>query len=719
MNPQQQPQQLLNEFNQLQNHLLKNPDCINTELTAKLYAFKNAILSLPNIELPIKEDVMTKIVILFPKDIDLYIQAAGLFTTVYVQRAIFWHRIAYNVDPTHANNVVALMKIYLESNIPKNAVEMNKAGELEQFVENPRFLRYYVRCLLQELRFKNGLVYLKKLIKLTSSSTTTKKLTTDEKREKWQDHHDIGYVYCFLGEVAKSLLYTERAYELAVKYKLELKEINLSFSNTLFIHNYEYADNARIFEFARKIHNHYPNITTQYSFARRKDAMTKLYNYVPKNKTSDKSCIDKSCIDKSCIDKSCIDKSCIDKSCPKIKLGYLSSDFEFHPITNFLMPILRNHDRSQFEIVLFANQQEVIDCYKTVGTKIVIIFGKDTKESADLIYAENVDILFEMNGHSVKNRLDVFALNPAPIQIAYLGYPNTTGLTSIQWRITDSVADHPDSTQQYTETLLRMPKCFLLFEPNFQQNAIQPRITNPREIILGSINKENKVSEHVLAVWRQILDRFPTGVKILIKLETFDNTEERMKYYVEKLGESNRSKIEIVNKLQNEDYYKVFGKFDILLDTFPYSGTTTTGNALYNSLPVITMYNKDHHCHNVSASILRNAGLNELVAHSKEEYINIVVFLINNPDKLDYYKKNVNPMFMRSMDIKTYMSSYEGLLVDTYKHVVLGTDKKDSVDKYITVPNKKREEDLKKDVKETTKESVKESNNDNQIVINF
>ena len=682
---------IINEFNKLQNHILKNPDMITPELKTKLYYFKDTIVSTPQIEIPIKEDVIIKTISIFSKDISLYLQVASLFSTAYVQRAILWHRIGYVIDPTNQDNIVALMKLYLESNIPKNAVEMNKNGELEQFVDNPRFLRYYVRCLLQELRFKNGLIYLHKLIKLINAKTT--KLTKDEKREKWQDHHDIGYVYCFLGEVTKSLLYTERAYELAVKYKLELKEINLSFSNTLFIHNYEYADNSRVFEFSKKIHNHYPNITDIYSFTKRKETMIKLYNH----------------------NKSCPDKSCPDKSCPKIKLGYLSSDFEFHPITNFLMPILLNHDKSRFNFVLFANQQEVIDCYKDLGVKIIIIFNKSTKEAADLIYAENVDILFEMNGHSVKNRLDVFALNPAPIQIAYLGYPNTTGLNSIQWRITDSVADHPDSTQQYTETLLRMPKCFLLFEPNFQKNAIQPRVTNPREIILGSINKENKVSEHVLAVWRQILDKCP-NVKILIKLETFDNNEERMKYYVEKLGENNKGKIEIVNKLQNDDYYKVFGKFDILLDTFPYSGTTTTGNALFNSLPVVTLYNKDHHCHNVSASILKNAGLNELVAYSKEEYINIVVFLTSNPNKLDYYKKNVNPMFMRSMDIKTYMSSYEGILMDTYKHVVLGTDKKDSVDKYITVPNKKREEDLKNDV---FRESVKETNNDNQIVINF
>ena len=627
----------LNDFNQLQNHLLRNPECINAELTHKLHYFKTVILQSPKIEVPVKEDVIMKMIILFPKDIDLHIQAAEVFYGIYIQKSIYWHRAAYTIDPTHSKNATALMKLFLESNITKNAVEMNKSGALEQFVEDPKFLRYYVRCLLQELRFKNGQEYLKKLIKMASEKKPT---TLAEKREKWQDHHDLGYVYCFLGEVAKSLLYTRRAYDLAVKYKLDLKEINLSFSNTLFIHNYEYADNARVFEFAQKIHEHYPDVKTAYSFDRRKEMLKGLYSKTGK--------------------------------CPKIKIGYLSSDFEFHPITNFLMPILRNHDRAQFEFVLFANLPTVIDCYNSLEVKIINIYGKSTKESADLIYAENVDILFEMNGHSVKNRLDVFAQNPAPIQIAYLGYPNTTGLRSIQWRITDSIVDPPDSTQRYTEKLLRMPNGFLLYEPNFQQNGVVPRPTNPRQIVLGSINKENKISPDVLETWKKILDRFPTGVKILIKLETFDNTEERLKYYVEKLGESNRDKIEIVNKLQNEDYYRVFGQFDILLDTFPYSGTTTTCNAMYNSLPVVTMYNKNYHCHNVSASILRNAGFAELVAYSKEEYADIVVGLVNNPQKLTQYKQSINPAFMRSMDAKEFMGAYEGILTETYKEVMVG-----------------------------------------------
>ena len=314
-----------------------------------------------------------------------------------------------------------------------------------------------------------------------------------------------------------------------------------------------------------------------------------------------------------------------------------------------------------------------------------------------------------MNGHSVKNRLDVFALNPAPIQIAYLGYPNTTGLQSIKYRITDNIADNPESTQQYTEKLLYMPNGFLLFEPNFQENRVVPNPTSNTQIILGSINKENKVSDDVLSVWKIILDSCP-NVKIIIKLETFDNNEDRLKHYVEKLGEANRDKIEIVNKLQNLDYYTIFSKFDILLDTFPYSGTTTTCNALYNSVPVVTMYNKNYHCHNVSSSILKHTGLAELIAYSKEEYINIVISLVNNPNKINHYKHNINPMFMKSMTPTRFMPEYEGVLIDIYKHTFFNEELKTEWRKEFVEPIK--EEPVKE-------EPVKKIIDDNTIIINF
>jgi len=285
------------------------------------------------------------------------------------------------------------------------------------------------------------------------------------------------------------------------------------------------------------------------------------------------------------------------------------------------------------------------------------------KDAATLINKHNIDILFDLNGHTVNNRLGVFTYHPAPIQIAYLGFPNTTGLKSIQYRITDTTVDSSISKQRYSETLLKLPKCFLLYKSINQETPITPRKTKDT-VILAAINKENKNSTHALETWKIILRECPNA-NILIKLETFDNNEERMEFYSSKL-EVDRKRIIIINKLQNEEYNKLFSMVDVLLDTFPYSGTTTTCNALFNSIPLVSLYNDNYHAHNVSCSLLTNSGLPELVAKTQEEYVDIVKQLVNKPSRIDNYKKTIREKFLKLMEPGPFMKDYEGTLIDVY-----------------------------------------------------
>jgi predicted O-linked N-acetylglucosamine transferase (SPINDLY family) len=339
----------------------------------------------------------------------------------------------------------------------------------------------------------------------------------------------------------------------------------------------------------------------------------------------------------------------------KIRIGYLSSDFVMHSVSNFILPILRNHDKTLFEIFIFANSDTVVDSYQIPGVRIHNISNIVNKAAAKLVNDCKIDILVDLNGHTVKNKLEIFTYHPAPIQITYLGFPNTTGLKSIKYRITDGIADSPLTKQKYSEELIRLPKCFLLFDP------IHPFKPNPRKtkdkIVLGAINKENKSNDELLTLWGDIMRRCPNTV-ILFKLESYDDKENRTKFYMDKLGVS-KDRLIVLNKLNNEDYEKIFTLFDILLDPFPYSGTTTTCNALYNSIPVVTLYNPDYHVNNVSSSLLINCGFPELVANSKEEYLEIVVDLVNNPNKIDEYKKTMRDNFLRLMEPKPFMNSYE------------------------------------------------------------
>jgi predicted O-linked N-acetylglucosamine transferase (SPINDLY family) len=277
-----------------------------------------------------------------------------------------------------------------------------------------------------------------------------------------------------------------------------------------------------------------------------------------------------------------------------------------------------------------------------------------------MIYDDKIDILFDLNGHTDGSRLDVFALNPAPVQITYIRYPNTTGLKSMHYRLTDNISDHPETRQSYSEKLVYLPSFFLLFKSILQTAPIVSRKTDDT-IYLGSLNKENKSSPDVIRVWKEIMKN-NKNTKIIIKTNgLIDRTE----YYKNALGVT-EDRLILNNSLSNDEYVALFSKIDILLDTFPYSGTTTTCNALYNSIPVITLYNKDYHSHNVSSSILIRCGFPELVAQTFQEYVGKTTSLIKNTAQIDVYKTTIHMAFNKYMNASQFMRSYEETLIGLY-----------------------------------------------------
>jgi hypothetical protein len=227
--------------------------------------------------------------------------------------------------------------------------------------------------------------------------------------------------------------------------------------------------------------------------------------------------------------------------------------------------------------------------------------------------------------------------------------------------------DNPESLQKYSENLIKIPKCFLLYQSINQDKPIIPRKTK-ETIILGSLNNEIKNSKDLLETWKKILEICP-NTKLVIKLMSYDDLIERQKYYMSKLNVT-KDRLLLITQLDNVGYNKLFSMVDIVLDTFPYSGTTTTCNSLYNSIPVVTLYNKDYHAHNVSSSILKNAGLDELIAYNNSDYISLVKKLVANPSKIDEYKETIGKKFVDSMNTIEFMQSYENILKQLHeKHV--------------------------------------------------
>ena len=346
----------------------------------------------------------------------------------------------------------------------------------------------------------------------------------------------------------------------------------------------------------------------------------------------------------------------------KIKIGYVSYDFQNHAVSNFIIPILENHNKNYFEIYIFNNNLKYNN-FKYNNIKLININNLSTINVCNLIYSYEIDILFDLNGHTEGNRLDVFSKNPSPIQISYIGFPNTTGLESIKYRISDKIADNINSTQEYSEKIIYLPKCFLFFKTLGQNEKVSYREVDDY-IILGCLNREKKNSLKVLDTWKNILQKCDK-TKIIIKIDGKDNFNDKISFY-KNILKINEDRIILLNKIEHIDYINLFYKIDILLDTFPYSGTTTTCNALYNSIPVITLYNKDIHSHNVSSSLLINSDLSELVAYNYEEYIDKVVDLYLHKDKINNYKRIIHDKFMKLMNIDTFMEDYEKLLSNLY-----------------------------------------------------
>lgn len=618
-------------FNQLYSQITQTPtQQVKYDMGDMIYKLGLEIV-FRNKDINIQDDVLSKLIFIFPEDTKLLYHMGLVHKNSSNTRAIMWFKLCYEKKPTDYDNLVELSRLLVMSGMIGSFLELDRNDLFEQMIyqqkNNYSFLEIYINANQPRLYYKNIIACFIKMINYTCKIPAK---TYEDKRAKWWAYHHIGFAHIVSGEIEKGIEHTIKAVELANKFDLGIHAKLLSFQNLLAFHDFEYNDHKENFKEYLKINDYLPNVTDMFS-----------------------------------IDKRCDNNN--NNNNNRISVGYVSSDFVHHPVSNFILPILKNHSREHFNIFVFSNTKELANEIKSCCDNCYAIENMDAKTAATLIYDKGIDILIDLNGHTVKNRLDIFALNPAPIQMTYLGYPNTTGLTAIKYRITDAVADPVESIQPYSEKLLRLPTCFLIYQSFLYKEYIPADLSpraNTNTVILGALNKEKKNSVEVIETWRTILHECPNTI-LIIKLEIFDNTEERLKYYMKHL-DVDKSRLQIWNKLQNDEYDNMFSKIDVLLDTYPYTGTTTTCEALWNSTPVITMKHKDYHCHNVSASILTHCGLGELATSSPSEYIDAVKNLVNNRDILNQYKRTIHNKFVEGMNVENFMRGYEKTLIQVY-----------------------------------------------------
>jgi len=353
----------------------------------------------------------------------------------------------------------------------------------------------------------------------------------------------------------------------------------------------------------------------------------------------------------------------------KIRVGFLSADLCHHPVAHFIEPIFRGYDREHFEVVAYGDQRKS-DEFSARFAKQVDLWREtssyDDRALAKLIHEDRVDILFELAGHTAYHRLGVFALKPAPVQVSYLGYPGTTGLPTIDYRLTDSFADPRGTTEHlHTEKLIRVPECAWCFEPDASAPEVQPLpALQNGYVTFGCFNNMAKLNPALFETWADILLRVP-GSHLRLKARTLTDDgvrKELMSYFTARGIEEDRLDFfghtrKIVEHLSH--YHSV----DIALDSFPYHGTTTTCEAMWMGCPVITRAGKTH-VSRVGVSLLNAVGLQEFIAETREEYIEKAVALAAQTERLQELRSAMRGRLLPSvlMDEKRFVHGFETAL---------------------------------------------------------
>lgn len=323
----------------------------------------------------------------------------------------------------------------------------------------------------------------------------------------------------------------------------------------------------------------------------------------------------------------------------KIRLAILSPDLRLHSCAYFLEPLLRNLDREQFELYLYHDhfrEDGMSATLRTLATVWRNFVGQPSQQVEQTIRADAPDVLIDLAGHTgMTNRMPLFARRVAPVQITYLGYPNTTGLKAMDYRFSDALADPVGEADAFaTEKLVRFAPCAWTYQPSKDAPDCVVRPLDPGEpVTFGCFNTLSKITDGMLSVWARLLQNV-AGSRLLLKGASLGDADVRARYLAsfQRIGISAES-VELIGRTPDTaSHLALYNRVDVALDTFPYHGTTTTCEALWMGVPVVSLAG-DRHMSRVGVSLLSAAGHPELVASSPDEYVRIASELASNPTK--------------------------------------------------------------------------------------
>jgi protein O-GlcNAc transferase len=350
----------------------------------------------------------------------------------------------------------------------------------------------------------------------------------------------------------------------------------------------------------------------------------------------------------------------------RLRVGFVSGDFRTHSVAHFFEPVLSARDRGAFTYVLYSNSHlpdAVTQRLRADADDWRDIWRLTDDVLIELIRSDRIDILVDLSGHSLSNRLAVFARRAAPVQVSYLGYPASTGLAAMDYRITDAVTDPPvPADDLHCERLLRMPDSQWCFRPFGTPAAPGPLPARKAGFVtFGSFNNLTKASDTLLRCWVQILVKLPTAHLRLTRVRSAQRAAEIIALF----GQSGVTpeRIECMPYANDPPYGEQFAGVDIALDNYPYNGVTTTCESLYVGVPVISLHGRNGVSRS-GLSLLGTLGLGELAASTPEQYIEIAVALGSDLARLEQLRASLRSRFEQSSlrDEKRFAANFEKLL---------------------------------------------------------
>ena len=609
-------------FNQKFTAILQNPQSITDIQKQQFYDLgMQLVRQTPEEEPDTRETVLQKLIIIFPRHSELMYFMGFIWRNHNFFKALSWFQLCFTVNPQNIENILDLTKLLFDNRYNKYIRYINDTHQnILNSSKDPRVLLLVGTLLIKEKHFIAAERVFSHILGVIKQGQTT-----------IIDSAFMSTIYLNMAFILQQKLQIDKAQQYLQKSMnlsagVNIPSLRAIFHSLMLIYDYQYySSNDRMM------------ICKQYTDALYTPPPEQIFPYRPII------------------------------SGKRLRIGYVSSGFHLDVIACFITSIIKHHTPTDFEVYVFTQTYytEVSAKYRPWSGHVHVydIQHLSDYDVAAFVHHQQVDILVDLQGYTDVSRLGIFALRPAPVQITYLGFPNSLGLSCIPYRITDSVADNMHSTQIYSEQRLYMPRCFLLYSNehlNIERNS--RNTSGSSQIVFGALNREPKTSSACMECWRKILAATPQS-RIVIKLDGVDTLEDKINYYMDALHLEDRHRLTLIPYSNNNaDYARIFAGIDILLDTFPYSGTTTTCNAMYAGVPVITLYNINYHAHNVSASLMAHSGFSELVAYTDAEYVTKATELARNTAVLQSYKSRIRDGFTKLMNPVEFMTSYEGIL---------------------------------------------------------